>query len=148
MNQPLPQDDRFDGPPPDRRQPVFNMPGVVLALIAICVGVHLVRAYALGPAADIEVLVRFAFIPLRYSGQYAIDIYAWISPITYSFLHGDMVHLAVNMVWLAAFGSPLANRFGNLRFALFWAATALAAVGLGLVDLAAAPLTAPPGELP
>ena len=34
------------------------------------------------------------------------------------------------MVWLAAFGSPVANRFGTLWFSLFFAATGLAAVML------------------
>jgi membrane associated rhomboid family serine protease len=34
------------------------------------------------------------------------------------------------MVWLAAFGPPLANRFGAVRFALFFAATGLAAAAL------------------
>jgi membrane associated rhomboid family serine protease len=118
-------------PPP--RQPVFNLPVVVTALIVACALMHLLRAYVLTPAQDLELIVRFAFIPLRYSGEYVIDIYAWLSPVTYAFLHGDIVHLAVNMIWLAAFGSPLANRIGSRVSRLFWAATSLAAVGLHYV---------------
>ena len=37
---------------------------------------------------------------------------AFTSPLTYAFLHGSIAHLAINMIWLAAFGSPLANRMG------------------------------------
>ena len=111
-----------------KREPLFNLAGVVLAFIAVCVGVHLVRVYLLTPQQDLELLVRAAFIPIRYSGEFPIDIYAFTSPLTYSLLHGGIVHLAVNMVWLAAFGSPLANRIGAVRFVMFWAVTALAAV--------------------
>src|SRR5262245_39195032 len=37
------------------------------------------------------------------------------------------MHLAINMIWLAAFGSPLANRIGAPRFLLFWVFTAVSA---------------------
>ncbi len=78
-------------------------------------------------------MVRAAFIPIRYSGQFPIDVYAFTSPVTYSFLHGGLAHLAVNMVWLGAFGSPLANRLGAARFVLFWVAASVAAVALHYV---------------
>lgn len=131
MSQPQPiGDDSQPQLPPPPRQPVFNLPAVVTVLIAACALIHLVRAYWLSPAQDLDLLVRFAFIPLRYSGEYTIDVYAWAGPFTYAFLHGDVFHLAVNMIWLAAFGSPLANRIGIARFLAFWVATSLAAVGL------------------
>ncbi len=122
-------------PPPEerRREPMFNIPPVVLAALAICVGVHLVRVYLLSVDQDIGLLIRTAFVPIRYSGAFDLDIYAFTSPITYAFLHGGFAHLAVNMVWLAAFGSPLANRLGSLRFSLFWVFTGIAAVGLHFV---------------
>ena len=87
--------------------------------------------------------------PVRYSGQYDIDIYAFTTPFTYAFLHGGLAHLAINMVWLAAFGSPLANRLGTLRFALFWVVTALAAAGLhwAIYPLDPAPLVGASGAI-
>lgn len=119
-------------PAAPRREPVFNVPGVVVAFIAVCVTVHAARAF-LSAEQDIAVLLRFAFWPVRYSGGYDLDVYAFASPVTYSLLHGSIVHLAVNMIWLAAFGSPLAARLGALRFVLFWAATSLGAVALHYV---------------
>src|SRR5690606_15582656 len=59
-----------------------------------------------------------------------LDFYPVAGPVTYSLMHGSIAHLAVNMIWLAAFGSPLANRTGPLRFVLFWIVTSLAAAGL------------------
>lgn len=116
-----------------RREPAFNLPSVILALIAVCVGVHLLRVYVFGAPQDAGILLRFAFIPARYSGQYAFDLYALISPLTYAFLHGGALHLAINMIWLAAFGTPLANRIGAARFLAFWAATSLGAALLHYV---------------
>jgi membrane associated rhomboid family serine protease len=46
--------------------------------------------------------------------------------VTYGLLHANFAHLLVNGVWLAAFGSPLAWRFGVTRFLLFSAGGAAA----------------------
>lgn len=116
-----------------RRKPVFNLPPVVLAFIALCVAVHAIRVYVLTVPQDLELLVRTAFIPIRYSGQFPIDFYAFTSPVTYSLLHGGIAHLAINMIWFAAFGPPLANRMGWARFVAFWAATSVAAAALHYV---------------
>lgn len=134
---------------PDRREPVFNVPGIVIAIIAACVGIQLLRDYVLTPDQDLWLLVRAAFIPIRYSGQFDLDVYAFTSPLTYAFLHGGYTHLIINMVWLAAFGSPLANRLGALRFSLFFAVTALAAVALHYVlhPLDNAPLVGASGAI-
>ncbi len=116
--------------PPPGREPVFNIPAIVVAFIALCAGLHFFRMAVLSPEADMSLLLRFAFWPIRYSGGYDLDVYAFVSPVSYSLLHGDLLHLAVNMVWLAAFGSPLARRLGVPRFILFWIVTSLGAVAL------------------
>jgi membrane associated rhomboid family serine protease len=116
-----------------RREPMFNLPAIVVVLIAACAGIHLVRSFAITPDTDMSLLLRFAFWPIRYSGGYDLDVYAFVSPLSYSLLHGGVAHLAVNMIWLAAFGSPLAARIGVARFLLFWAATAVGAVALHYV---------------
>ncbi|WP_378952420.1 rhomboid family intramembrane serine protease [Mesorhizobium sp. ANAO-SY3R2] len=141
------------GAEPERREPVFNLPAIVIAIIGACVAIHLVRVYLLTQAQDVWLLVRTAFIPVRYwaiyAGELPLDIYAFTTPLSYAFLHGGFAHLIINMVWLAAFGSPLANRLGVMRFALFFAATALAAVALHYVlhPLDAAPLVGASGAI-
>lgn len=131
MNQPASADGDDDGASWERRrEPVFNIPLVVVLIILACTAIHLMRLYVLTEAQDIDLLIRAAFIPLRYANEYFLDLYAATSPLTYSLLHGDAAHLLINMVWLAAFGSPLANRMGALRFLLFWAVTAAGAAGL------------------
>jgi membrane associated rhomboid family serine protease len=113
-----------------QREPLFNLPPVILALMGLCAAIHVLRLYVLTPDQDFDFFVRAAFVPARYQSAQFLDIYALTTPVTYSFLHGSFVHLAVNMVWLAAFGSPLANRIGPSRFLLFWGFTAIAAAAL------------------
>lgn len=115
------------------REPLLNLPFVVVALIAVCVAVQLMQSYLLTPTQQLGFLIRAAFIPVRYSGQYIIDIYAFTTPVSYTFLHGGFTHLAVNMVWLAAVGTPLANRIGWQRFLVFWVVCGAAAAGMHYV---------------
>lgn len=112
------------------REPMFNLAGVVVGFIAICTIVHLVRMFVLTPDQDLGLIVRTAFIPARYLPEFDFDYTALISPVTYSLLHGDFVHLAINMIWLAAFGSPLARRIGPWQFVAFWCLCSVAAAAL------------------
>jgi membrane associated rhomboid family serine protease len=87
----------------------------------------------LSQEADLKVLLWTAFLPARYGnvpvlngllpGGLAADIWTFV---TYAFLHGDALHLAVNLIWFLAFGSAVAWRFGALRFLAFSAVTAAA----------------------
>ena len=125
-----PAEDAPPQPNEPRHEPVFNIPGIVLALIALCAAMQVISDFLIERGADGELLWRAAFIPARYSGNFDFEIYLLTTPFTYTFLHGGWLHLGVNMVWLAAFGSPLANRMGVPRFVLFWALTGLAAAAL------------------
>lgn len=116
-----------------QRERAFNIPTVVAALAAILVGIHLVRTFILTPDQDFELLVRAAFIPIRYTGGYDFEIYAVTSPVTYALLHGGFEHLIVNLIWMVAFGSPLAQRLGVARFLVFSLAATLSAVLLHFV---------------
>ena len=134
---------------PATRQPIFNLPAVVGGLIALLLAIHAGRVFFLGADADLQVILDFAFIPIRethpetYSDLAAIGDGARVwTFITYAFLHGDWGHVLINSVWLAAFGSPLARRFGATRFLLYAAAGAIAgvAVHLAIYPASAAPV--------
>lgn len=122
-----------------RSEPIFNVPAVVIAVIAACVFVHLARVYVLSDEEDIDFLVTFAFIPARYSsasalgaelpGGWGADIWTFL---TYAFIHGNATHLVVNSIWLLPFGSALARRLGTVRFLAFFAATAAAGAAFHL----------------
>ena len=117
------------------RQPVFNVPGAVAALALVLVLIHAARVLLLSEDADVEVLTYFAFIPARYTlpdtlfylpGGYGPKVW---TTVTYAFLHANWMHLIVNLVWLLAFGTPVARRFGPARFWAFVLVTAAAGAG-------------------
>lgn len=111
-----------------RREPVFNLPGVLLAVIAFMVLLYGVQAYILAPDTANEFDFVFGFIPARYVYPLFAGDYAWIwSPLTYSFLHGSIEHLLFNCLWLMSFGTPVVRRIGNGRAILFWIVSAVAA---------------------
>jgi len=45
--------------------------------------------------------------------------------LTYAFLHGSWLHVGLNSVWLAAFGTPIARRCGTVRFLALAAVSAI-----------------------
>ncbi len=112
-------------------EPVFNVPTVLIVMIAVMAIIHVVREYFLTADQDLELLVRFAFIPARYdpeflkSGAFPGGLGAQIwTFVTYAFLHGDYLHLGVNCIWLLPFGAAVARRIGTGRFLALFAATA------------------------
>ena len=112
---------------------MFNVPGVVLAVIAVLIGVQVAR-YVMPEEWSAWLTIALAFIPARYSNfPEAIpggDVASVTSFLTYALVHADVVHLAINSVWLLAFGGAIANRVGARRFLLFSALCAIAgAVG-------------------
>ncbi len=65
-------DDRpsMDGAP--ARERAFNAPAVILIVIAVLVAIHIARVTVLTEEGDLEALLDFAFVPLRFL--------LWISP--------------------------------------------------------------------
>jgi membrane associated rhomboid family serine protease len=121
------------------RQALFNLPTVVTAVIGGLLAIHFIREYLLTPDQALWVTVAFAFIPARITA--AADVAAVLpggqgaevwSFLTYALLHADWGHVGLNCVWLAAFGSPVAWRFGAVRFLLFFAICAVAGAMLHL----------------
>lgn len=49
------------------REPIFNIPGVVIALIGLCVAVYVYQNYILSERQDFEFMMNFALIPARFS---------------------------------------------------------------------------------
>jgi membrane associated rhomboid family serine protease len=125
--------------PAPRRQPIFNLPRAVIGLIAVLVAIHVIRVYALSPNTDLDLLFTFAFIPARVTDPASI---AGVIPggegarlwsfVTYAFFHANWAHVGLNCLWLAAFGTPVAWRFGTVRFLLFSAAGAIGGAVLQL----------------
>ncbi|MCK0209573.1 rhomboid family intramembrane serine protease [Starkeya koreensis] len=122
-----------------RREPILNVPPVITVLAAVMLAIQLIRDWV-DPDTGVEILALFAFIPARFDpsvlaegvlpGGTAADIWTFV---TYAFLHGGWSHVGLNLLWMLAFGTPVARRFGALRFLAFFAVTAAAGAGLHLL---------------
>ena len=114
------------------REPIFNIPAVIVGLIAVMAAIYFIDAYLLSEKQHAEFMALFAFVPDRYEtgvignqwpGGVGAEIWTFV---TYAFLHANAPHLIANVVWLLPFGSAVARRFGAVRFLLFFALTAAA----------------------
>jgi membrane associated rhomboid family serine protease len=120
------------------RERIFNVPGAVLALAVLLVAIHVVQEYLLNERQVDELLTLFAFSPQRYAGTAPPWLPAWWGPqiwtfVSYAFFHANFPHLIFNVIWLVAFGPPIARRFGPERFLVFCAATAAAGAAAHLI---------------
>ncbi|MFN0218161.1 MAG: rhomboid family intramembrane serine protease [Hyphomicrobium sp.] len=110
------------------REPIFNVPGSVLAVLAVCAGV--LGLAAILPVEDADrFIISLAFIPARYSGGVDIpggDLASVTSFFTHIFTHAGLMHLVINGAWLLAFGSILSRRIGPWRFLAFFLAGGVA----------------------
>jgi membrane associated rhomboid family serine protease len=111
------------------RQPVFNAPWTVAALIAVLVGAHAIRVVT-GGSAD-----RFALT----SADLAVGRLRGL--VTYQFVHASWAHVLVNSAFILAFGAPVARYLGGgargaaVFFAFFLlCGVAAAAAYAGMVD--------------
>jgi membrane associated rhomboid family serine protease len=111
---------------------MLNVPGVVTATLLVLGLIHAVLELVLTPRAYVDVLLWFSFIPARYGPEVVmpglprgLGVEIWTF-VTYALIHGSLTHLGFNAVWLLAFGSAVARRFGTWRFLLFFAVTAAA----------------------
>lgn len=127
---------------------------VTISLIAINVLVWLVT----GPVAT-ESFANAAVLGLGYIPAVVFD-YAVLPPgfaivpdgatyVTYSFLHGDFMHIATNMLFLWVFGDNVEDALGHVRYLIFYLACAAAGAFVhGLTDTASeAPLIGASGAV-
>lgn len=115
------------------REPILNVPAVVVVVLVVLAFIHVVRVYALSDEADRLLIYTFAFVPARYDasvladgvlpGGFGAQIWTFF---TYAFLHADLTHIGFNAIWLVAFASPVARRFGAVRFLAFFMVTVAA----------------------
>lgn len=106
-------------------------PWVTWALIALNAVVFIIGQSAVGQAS----MASFAVVPdeLRRAGLVggalgSGDLWPVPEPLTlltYAFLHGDVLHLVTNMLFLWVFGDNVEDALGHMRFAIFYALCAI-----------------------
>lgn len=104
---------------------------VTAPLIVVNV-VLFVWEFSLSPEALQAVVSTWGFTPSALEPT---------TPLTSQFLHGGVMHLLGNMLFLWVFGPPIEKALGSLRYLVFYLAGGLAAAG---VQWAADPASAIP----
>ncbi len=109
--------------------PTSRFPFVTVALIAANTVVFLVQAAA--PHGLALAALRFGAVPYEITHFRTLAEPAAFPPLltllTSMFLHGSLLHLLGNMLYLWIFGNNVEDRLGPVRFTLFYLASGLAA---------------------
>ncbi len=113
------------------RNPVFNLPPVLVATLALLVAIFLVQTILLPSDALDWFYFTFGFIPARYVTPLSQQGLEWLwTPVTYSLLHGGVEHILFNSLWLMAFAAPVVRRIGTARYLVFWVLSSAASAFL------------------
>ena len=97
--------------------PRRTFPIVTYLLVAVNV-LAFVWELSLGRNLD-RALFDIAFIPARYwlPGNWVFDL---LTIVTSMFLHGGLMHIGSNMLYLWIFGDNIEDRLGHFRYLLFY----------------------------
>jgi len=121
-----------DNPHPHR-------PYVTWLIMGLCVAVFVVQLGLSGQSAT-KMMYALGFVPaLLFEGKILPSDVAlvppWATLFTATFLHGGVMHLAGNMLYLWIFGDNIEVSMGRFRFLVFYLLTgAIAALCHGLLD--------------
>lgn len=104
---------------------------VTVSLIAVNIAVFILQVVAL----PTPVILGFALVPADLLGTGAssalapagdIGIPERVTLLSYMFFHGDILHLAGNMLFLWVFGDNVEDALGHFRFLIFYLACGVA----------------------
>jgi rhomboid protease GluP len=141
-------------PDPSPDQPSGKSARILIAVIALCCAVEVVLQLA---DWGIISTPRLRSLAYEYGGFWVGLLRSW-SPnypsqpyvmfLTYGFLHGGLLHLAVNMVTLWSLGQAVLDRVGVRGFILLYTASLLGgALGFALLASTLAPMVGASGAL-
>jgi membrane associated rhomboid family serine protease len=123
--------------------PTSRVPVVTYSIIAACVAIFAWQALTLSETETVKVVYRLGFVPAEFFGEGAIDatirelqdLPPFLTILTSMFLHGDILHVGGNMLYLWIFGNNVEDSMGRLRFIVFYLVTgAAAALTQGLIE--------------
>ena len=125
--------------PSDAREPAFHVPRIIVFLAVIILTFQLIMQFAEGPLS-LMLTVEMALFPARFFAENMGGLpgglgQGFFSLVSYGFLHSGWSHCLINLIWLVAFGAPVARRLGARRFLALYLACIVAG---GLVQILSA----------
>ena len=119
-----------------------TVPVVTFALIGLNVLVFLLEL-----AGGDQFITDWAFVPARFSEHPAANMATIFSAM---FMHGGWLHLGGNMLFLWIFGDNVEDRFGHVKFLIFYLLAGIAATFSQYIvsPESACPMSVPRARLP
>ncbi|MGZ5006553.1 MAG: rhomboid family intramembrane serine protease [Methylobacter sp.] len=100
--------------------PCHSKPLVTWAIMAICIIVF-VTMKLMPDQLSYRFLNLYGMVPIRYTNPYyGLPFDGYLSFLTSLFLHGNWLHLIMNMWFLWIFGDNVEDRMGRLPFLIFY----------------------------
>jgi len=118
--------------------PREGTPYVTWSLIGACIAVYLWQL-SLGASGDVAIFA-YGMIPARVFGDAELAagipiVSPWLTVFTSMFMHGGLLHLGGNMLFLWIFGDNIEDSMGHARYLAFYLLSGVAAaLAQGLVD--------------
>ncbi|WP_029008314.1 rhomboid family intramembrane serine protease [Azospirillum halopraeferens] len=111
---------------PTRRRPVVTM-----AIVALCLLVFAWQ-FSLAPRAEALAVYAYGLVPALLFGHAELPpqiaaVPPWMTVFTSMFLHGGLLHLGGNMLYLWIFGNNVEDSMGRGRFVVFYLLCGVAA---------------------
>lgn len=121
--------------------PVRIVPFVTYALVGLNVLGFILQLLA-GPDA-VDVVYGLGAVPAYLTGRISPPdpVFVWVTPVTSMFLHGGILHLGGNLLYLWIFGNNVEEAMGHARFLVFYVVCGVLATGGHVVS-------APTSDLP
>jgi membrane associated rhomboid family serine protease len=117
---------------PTRTTPVVN---IALIIVNVAVFIYMVYSSTLAPGWENAYVMAHGSVPLRVThfleGRGTAEA-ALLPLVTSMFLHGGLMHLAGNMLFLWIFGDNVEDYFGHIGYLAFYL---ICGVGSGLVHV-------------
>ena len=108
--------------------PALGRPILTIAIIVGCILVWFLQI-SLGPGGEREAIISFGLVPSAFLGNTFQN--GPISPLftvfTSMFMHGGLMHLGGNMLYLWIFGDNIEGALGHTRFLFFYLICGIAA---------------------
>ncbi len=103
--------------------PRDSTPVVTWGIIGLCILVYLWQL-SLGPAGQVA-YYGYGLVPARLTGIAQLpagvaSVPAWATILTSMFMHGGLLHIGGNMLYLWIFGDNVEDSMGHARFLVFY----------------------------
>lgn len=105
-------------------EPMINMPPLTKYLIGLILAAHIIVHYILSPEQQDWIFMNLGFVPEQFN-QSPFSPLILASLFTHTFLHGGWMHVCMNLLMLAAFGSGVEKWLGTKKLVILFFASAL-----------------------